>query len=55
MEPSEMLNAEWESAFRDRGFGHGDYAIMVNEIVILECPNKEIMDHIIELHNLDKS
>ena len=51
MEPEEMLNVKWDPAFKDRGFGHGDYGIMANGILILECPNEEIAYHIINLHN----
>lgn len=53
MTPKEMIESPWSIGFKDRGFGFGDFAVMVDEmpIVIAECPNREVAEHIIELHN----
>ena len=51
MELEDILNSKWEVGFKDRGHGNGDYGIMINEKLIIECPSKEIAVHIIELHN----
>lgn len=51
-----QLFCRWTLGFKDRGMGHGDWAVVTTgEVgkleVIVECPNKEIAEHIIELHN----
>jgi len=48
----DLLKTKWVLAFRDRGLGHGDYAIMTpNQDLVVECPSKEVANHIVELHN----
>jgi hypothetical protein len=53
-EPGQMdtLHKKWTLGFKDRGLGHGDYAVVtVKNALVVECPNKEIAEHIIEIHN----
>lgn len=48
-----ILRCKWAIGFRDRGLGHGDYGIVLarsNELV-LECPNRAMAEHLIEVHN----
>lgn len=51
-ELDKFLNSEWAVGYRDRGHGHGDYAIIVKYTNHVIC---EAMDgfakHIVELHN----
>ena len=51
-----LLGAKWSVGFKDRGLGHGDFAVLtkIGELVV-ECPNKEIANHIVRLHNSDLS
>lgn len=51
MSPEEMIKLPWSLGFKDRGHGHWDFAIMVDEVLIIECPSQEIAEHIIKLHN----
>ena len=51
MTPKEMIEAPWSLGFKNRGYGYGDFAVMVDEILVVECPSKEVAEHIIELHN----
>jgi hypothetical protein len=38
--------------FKDRGMGHGDFAVLTNKSkLVAKCFSKEIAEHIIELHN----
>ena len=48
-----FLEVEWDLGFKDRGMDHGDYSIMAkkNNQLIIECPNRPIAEHIIQLHN----
>ena len=46
-----LLTVKWEVGFKDRGMGHGDFAVIAGDLVIVECPAKEIADHIAEAHN----
>jgi len=45
----------WYVGFQNRGNGHGDFAVMVKykkrEYVVVECPCREIADHICKIHN----
>jgi len=47
-----MLDKVWVVGYRDRGMGHGDYAVMtrLNDMVT-ECPSMQVASHIINLHN----
>lgn len=48
----EQLLVRWEVGFNDRGMGHGDFAVITEDgLRIVECPNKEFAEHIVELHN----
>ncbi len=51
MTPEEMIKSPWSIGFKNRGLGHGDYAIMIDEMLVVECPSYEVAKHIIELHN----
>ena len=48
----------WRLGFKDRGLGHGDWAVIVKvsrkDIVVVECPCRAIAEHIIESHKLCK-
>ena len=50
-----LLKAKWSLGFKDRGMGHGDFAVVTKalkrDILIVECPNRAIAEHIIEAHN----
>lgn len=49
---SEILKVEWTLGFKDRGLGYGDFAIITPDRgLVIECPDQEVADHIIELHN----
>ncbi len=48
-----ILKRKWALGFRDRGLGHGDFAIVLarsNELV-LECPNRRIAEYLVKIHN----
>lgn len=49
----EVLQNKWAVGFRDRGMGHGDYAVIEKdtEVVIVKCPYLEIAEHIAATHN----
>lgn len=48
----DLLKTKWILAFRDRGLGHGDYAVTIpNQDLVVECPSKEVANHIVKLHN----
>lgn len=51
MTPKEMIELPWSLGFKDRGLGHGDYAIMIDNTLVAECPSREVAEHIIKLHN----
>jgi hypothetical protein len=48
-----LLESEWEVGFRDRGMGHGDYAVITKykgkTIVVCECPSLQIAQFIVNL------
>ena len=49
---SDILNKKWSLGYKDRGHGHGDFAVLtVEDDLIVECPNREVAQHIINLHN----
>ena len=48
-----MIEKEWAVGFKDRGHGHGDFAVIVADTtkVVVKCPSHEIAEHIVEAHN----
>ncbi len=48
-----ILSRLWAIGYKDRGHGHGDYAVIVksNGELVVECPTEAIASHIVELHN----
>lgn len=54
MEVKKILSKEWAVGFRDRGQGYGDFGIVIKDtnVLVLECPNREIAHYIVGLHNL---
>lgn len=53
----QIIKSRWAIGYRDRGLGHGDYAVVVEDDgkapakVVVECDSKLIAEHIIEIHN----
>jgi hypothetical protein len=50
----DMISKKWALGFKDRGHGHGDFGIVVDEEsggMVVECPNRELAEHIISIHN----
>ena len=48
----DFRKTKWTIGFKDRGLGHGDFAVMASaQDVVVECPSREVANHIIELHN----
>jgi len=47
-----FLKTKWTLGFKDRGLGRGDFAVVTpDQDLVIECPSKEVANHIIELHN----
>lgn len=48
-----VLRMRWTIGFKDRGMGHGDYAVMTKKygFIVVECPDMDIAEHICNLHN----
>jgi hypothetical protein len=47
-----LLHKIWTLGYKDRGLGNGDWAVMTDDdLLIVECPCKDIAEHIIKLHN----
>jgi hypothetical protein len=50
-----MKRNKWLLGYKDRGNGNGDYAITVKiqgkVILVVECPCRDIAEHVIKLHN----
>ena len=48
-----MLSSVWDIGYRDRGHGHGDFAVIVKKTgdLVVECPNHAVAGHIVEVHN----
>lgn len=48
-----LMSSVWDVGFRDRGMGHGDFAVITkkNKELVVECSSKEIAEHIVKLHN----
>ena len=50
-----VMKRKWFVGFNDRGIGHGDFAVMVkfkgSNIIVVQCPCREIADHIVRTHN----
>jgi hypothetical protein len=56
-EQEAILSPLWAVGFKDRGLGRGDYAVIIEGTtkVVVECPSKEIAEHIVALHNKEHS
>ncbi len=52
-EIDEVLTCRWAVGFKDRGTGHGDFGVMVEDFsaLVVECSNFKIAEHIVEIHN----
>lgn len=49
-----MLDKTWALGFKDRGHGHGDFAVITldtEEELVVKCSSKELAEHIIKVHN----
>lgn len=48
-----MLSAVWDVGYRDRGHGHGDFAVIVKKTgdLVVECSSHALAGHIVEVHN----
>lgn len=53
-----VLEGSWEVGFRDRGMGHGDYAVIGkfrnSTILICECPSLQVAQFICDLKKEQK-
>jgi hypothetical protein len=48
----EQHDEDWAVGFKDRGLGHGDFAVLTKDgTLIAECPTKEIAEYIVSIHN----
>jgi hypothetical protein len=48
----DFLKIKWNLGFKDRGMGHGDFAVLTDKAeLVAKCLSKEIAEHIIELHS----
>ncbi len=49
---SDLLMKRWAVGYKDRGLGHGDFAIITeDDILVIECPSQDVAEHIVDLHN----
>lgn len=50
----EVLSKRWAIGFKDRGMGHGDFGVIVEETgdLVVECGWRECAEHIVKIHNL---
>ncbi len=54
----QAINDEkWVVGFYDRGHGHGDYAVIVDDgtaggEALVKCPSREVAEHIVAAHRL---
>lgn len=48
-----ILKKEWSIGFKDQGLGHGTYGVLIADTndVVFEDLEKEIAEHLIEIHN----
>lgn len=49
-----MIEERWGVGFNDRGHGHGDYAVILDNhegIVVVKTESLELAQHIVKLHN----
>jgi hypothetical protein len=48
-----MLKLRWKLGYKDRGMGRGDFAILTQdtEELVVECPCREVAEHLIGLQN----
>lgn len=48
----DSLKIKWSLGFKDRGMGHGNFAVLTDKSeLVAKCFSKETAEHIIELHN----
>lgn len=47
------FDEKWAVGFRDRGHGHGDFAVITKKtrILLVECAYEMLAEHIVQLHN----
>ena len=51
----EVFKLNWELGINERGLGHNDYAVVTtDEVLVVECLNKEVANYIIKCHNYYK-
>lgn len=48
-----LLSCVWMIGYRDRGLGHGDFAVLTKKTgeLVVECSSHELAAHIVEAHN----
>ena len=48
-----MLTSKWAVGFHDRGHGHGDFGVIVEqtEEVVVPKISEEMAEHLVEVHN----
>ena len=53
---NKLIDSEWTLGFNNRGFGHGDYAVITTDgnMVVL-CSTKELAEYLVILHNANLS
>lgn len=49
---SDVASQNWFLGYRDRGHGHGDYAVLSDGGIVVECLDRETAEHIILAHRL---
>lgn len=49
----DIENDRWVVGFKDRGHGHGDFAVLVEETeeLVVEAFSREVAEHIVSTHN----
>ena len=50
---SQLVNSRWAIGFHDRGHGHGDYAVLLEETgdLVAKVCTQELAEHLVEVHN----
>ena len=46
-----LLEGKWSLGVKDRGLGRCDYAVLIGASIVVECPDREVAEHLIKLHN----
>ena len=48
-----MLTSKWAVGFHDRGLGHGDFGVIVEQTdeVLVPKISRELAEHLVEAHN----